>query len=178
LHTRRSGSFQYRQHQLDVGNIACYAIINLRLCFSIGIVIISVISLFVSRCSPCVSTIPNRIYGIGVLLWNQGSQLVGIVTSIRNNRRVSLTFFRYQNCAWIPFLLVFVVATGVSGKHFVNTPAAPATAAQIFSFGAALAGGTISWAGISSDYTAYFHPRVSRFVKFYCGLYHDLIFKR
>ncbi|KAF8500278.1 NCS cytosine-purine permease [Russula emetica] len=63
--------------------------------------------------------------------------------------------------------------TGVSGKHFVNTPAAPATVAQIFSFGATLAGGTISWAGVSSDYTAYFHPRVSSwriFAYSYLGL--------
>jgi hypothetical protein len=96
---------------------------------------------------------------------------------LRINRRVSLTFFRYQNHAWIPFLLVFVVATGVSGKHFVNTPAAPATVAQILSLGAILAGGTMSWAAISSDYTVYFHPHVSRFVKLYCGL-HDLISKR
>jgi len=104
--------------------------------WTVGIVIISLISLFVSFC------------GIRVLNW-------------------------YQNCAWIPFILVFIVATGVSGKYFVNTPAPPATVAQIFSFGATLAGGTISWAGISSDYTAYFHPRVSSwriFAYSYLGL--------
>ena len=64
---------------------------------------------------------------------------------------------------------------GVGGKHFVDTPAAPATVVQIFSFGATIAGNMITWAALSSDYTAYFHPRVSRFVKFLCGLHQDLI---
>ena len=110
---------------------------------------------------------------IGVLLWAQGSQLVSIVTLIRNNL---LTFVRYENCAWAPFLLVFVIATGVSGKDFVNTPTPPATVAQIFNFGATIAGYMIPWSALSSDYTAYFHPRVSRFVKF-CGVLHqNLIF--
>ena len=77
-----------------------------------------------------------------------------------------LTFCRFENCVWVPCFLVFVVVTGVSGKHFVNTPAptAPATAAQICSFGATVAGNMISWGALSSDYTVYFHPRVSRFV--------------
>jgi hypothetical protein len=37
LHIRRPGSFQYRQHQLDVRNLACYANINLRLCLALGL---------------------------------------------------------------------------------------------------------------------------------------------
>jgi hypothetical protein len=88
-----------------------------------------------------------------------------------------LTFHRYQNCAWFFFFLVFVVVAGVGGKHFVDTPVAPATVVQVLSFGAAIAGNMITWAGISSDYTAYFHPRVSRFVKFQVlgGLHRNLI---
>ena len=89
----------------------------------------------------------------------------------RPERFPDLFICRYQNISWIFFLLVFVVATGVSGKHFVDTPVAPATAQQIFSFGATIAGNTIPWSGLSSDYTAYFHPRVSRFVKFRGCLY-------
>lgn len=104
---------------------------------------------------------------IGVLLWAQGSQLVSITTLIRNN---VLSFFRYQNFAWAPFLLVFVVAAGVSGKDFVDTATPPATMVQIFNFGATVAGYMIPWSGLSSDYTAYFHPRVSRFVQFRGGL--------
>jgi purine-cytosine permease-like protein len=81
-----------------------------------------------------------------------------------------LTFSRYENCAWIPSLFVFLVVTGVGGKHFADPPVAPATAAQIFSFGATIAGFVMTWSVLSSDYTAYFHPRVSRFVKF-CGAF-------
>jgi hypothetical protein len=79
--------------------------------------------------------------------------------------RCFLIFRRYQNCAWFFFLLVFVVVAGVGGKHFVDTPAAPATVVQVFSFGATVAGNMITWSGVSSDYTVYFHPRVSRFVQ-------------
>ncbi|KAH9991540.1 cytosine-purine permease [Russula vinacea] len=104
--------------------------------WTVGIVIILVISLFVSFC------------GLRVLNW-------------------------YENCAWAPSLLVFVITTGVGGKHFVDTPTAPATAAQIFSFGATIAGYTLAWASISADYTVYFHPRVSSwriFAYSYLGL--------
>lgn len=83
---------------------------------------------------------------------------------------VYLTFFRYQNCVWIPSLLVFIVATGVSRKNFVNPTTTPATAAQIFSFGATIAGYMIPWSALSSDYTAYFHHRVPRFVEPFDGL--------
>ena len=103
---------------------------------------------------------------------------MSIVTHIiGNDLGRFLTFRRFQNCAWFFFLLVFDVVAGVGGKHkhFVDTPAAPATVVQVFSFGARIAGNMITWAAISSDDTAYFHPRVSRFVKFLAGLYQNLI---
>ena len=95
-----------------------------------------------------------------------------------NNLGIFLTFCRYENCAWAPSLLVFVVATGVGGKHFVDTPTAPATAAQIFSFAATIAGFVLTWSAFSSDYTVYFHPRVSRFVKFRGDLHQNLISRK
>jgi hypothetical protein len=113
---------------------------------------------------------------VGVLLWAQGSQLVSIFSLIKNNLSIFLTFCRYQNCIWVPCLVVFVVVTGVSGEHFADTPA-PATVAQIFNFGATIAGYMIPWSALSSDYTAYFHPRVSRFVEFGDGLHQNLISK-
>ena len=94
---------------------------------------------------------------------------MSIVTPIKNNLGIFLTICRFEKCVWVPLLLVFVVAVGVGGKDFVDTPTAPATAAQIFSFGATIAGNMITWGGISSDYTVYFHPRVSRFVEFRVG---------
>ena len=59
----------------------------------------------------------------------------------------------------------------------MDTPTEAATAAQIFSFGAIVAGSMITWSVFSSDYTAYFHPRVSRFVEFCGDLHHNLISK-
>jgi hypothetical protein len=101
---------------------------------------------------------------------------VSIVTHIiRNDFGDFLSFRRYQNCAWFFFSLVFVVVAGVGGKHFVDTPVAPATVVQVISFGATIAGYMIPWSAFSSDYTAYFHPRVSRFVKFLGGLHQNLI---
>ena len=93
---------------------------------------------------------------------------MSIVTS--GTLSVVLTFCRYQNCVWIPSLLVFIVATGVSRKNFVDPTTVPATAPQIFSFGATVAGYMIPWSALSSDYTAYFHPRVARFVEPVDGL--------
>ncbi|KAN0129707.1 NCS cytosine-purine permease [Lactarius tabidus] len=93
--------------------------------WSVGIVVISVISLFISFC------------GLKVLSW-------------------------FERVLWFPVVLVFIIATGIGGKHFSDGPAAlPATASQIFTFGSTIAGFTMTWALISSDYTTYFHPGVS-----------------
>ena len=108
---------------------------------------------------------------MGVLLWDQGSQLVSIANPISNDFSVFLTFCRYQNIAWFFFLLVFVVATGVSGQQFIDTPTAPAAVQQLSSFASTIAGNTLPWSALSSDYTAYFHPSVSRFVEFHGGRY-------
>ncbi|KAI9510190.1 NCS cytosine-purine permease [Russula earlei] len=67
----------------------------------------------------------------------------------------------YENCAWIPAFIVFIIVAGVGGKDFVDVPAPPATAAQILDFAAVMAGFTLTWGTFSSDYTAYFNPRVS-----------------
>ena len=79
-------------------------------------------------------------------------------------------FRRFERVIWFPVVLVFIIATCVSGKHFADAPAAlPATASQILTFGATIAGFTMTWAIISSDYTTYFHPGVSRFAAFNDG---------
>lgn len=81
---------------------------------------------------------------------------------------------RYENFAWIPVLLVFIIAAGVGGKHFVNAPVTPpATLAHIGNYAAAIAGYTLSWSLNSSDYTVYFPPGVSSrrlFIYSYLGI--------
>ncbi|KAF8268421.1 NCS cytosine-purine permease [Lactarius quietus] len=105
--------------------------------WTVGIVVISVISLFISFC------------GLKVLSW-------------------------FERVVWFPVILVFIIATCVGGKHFSDAPAAPpATASQVLTFGATIAGFTMSWAVMSSDYTTYFHPGVSSWRIFwysYAGL--------
>ncbi|KAI0064983.1 NCS cytosine-purine permease [Artomyces pyxidatus] len=120
-----------------LGGQALASVSDGNLSWSVGIVIIALISLFVSFC------------GLRVLGW-------------------------YERVAWFPVLIVFLVATGVGGKHFSNPPPEfPATAPAVLSFAATIAGFTITWATFSADYTAYFHPSVSSwriFTYSYLGL--------
>lgn len=85
---------------------------------------------------------------------------------IRNILDIYLPF-RFANCVWIPALVVFVVAAGVNGNNFVNDQKEHDSVIQIFNFASTIAGYTLSWSTISSDYTAYFHPDVPRFVQFH-----------
>jgi len=107
------------------------------LSWSVGIVIIAVISLLISFC------------GYRVLNW-------------------------YERLAWIPVLVVFVVALGVGGKHLSNPPPAePATAISILTFASTIAGFVVTYSPISSDYTIYYDPKVSSWRLFwyaYLGL--------
>jgi hypothetical protein len=133
---------------------------------SIGIVIIALIALLVSVYDPQYLLIFSPVHWVGVLLRDQGSQLVRVSSLIRNSLDAFMTF-RFANCSWIPALIAFLVAAGVGGKHFVNDQMEPASVVQIFNFAAVVAGFTLSWSMISSDYTAYFHPDVPRFVGFH-----------
>ncbi|THH32563.1 hypothetical protein EUX98_g1617 [Antrodiella citrinella] len=82
--------------------------------------------------------------------------------------------YLYERLAWIPVLVVFVVALGVGGKHLSNPPpAVPATASSILTFAGTIAGFVVTYSPISSDYTIYYHPKVSSWRLFwyaYMGL--------
>ena len=96
---------------------------------------------------------------------------VGTYIILGRYNNLSTSTCRYEKCSWIPVFIVFVIATAVGGKYFVDVPTTPATAPQVFSFGATIAGFTLSWTDCSSDYTTYFHPRVSRFVACHVALH-------
>jgi len=89
----------------------------------------------------------------------------------------------YERYAWIPVTIVLIITVGVGGKHFQNPvrftkhvsrqkpdpsclcsqpPHAPATAAQVLSYAAAVAGFVISWATLAADYTIYMPSNVSK----------------
>jgi purine-cytosine permease-like protein len=70
---------------------------------------------------------------------------------------------RYERLAWVPVLVVFIIALGVGGKHLTNPPPVqPATAPVILSFASTIAGFVITYSPLSSDFTSYFQPDVSR----------------
>lgn len=65
----------------------------------------------------------------------------------------------------MPILVVFIIALGVGGKQLSNPPAADvATVPAILGFAATIAGFDITYSALSSDFTSYFQPDVSRFV--------------
>lgn len=70
---------------------------------------------------------------------------------------------RYERIAWIPLLVVFIIALGVGGKHLINAPPAdPATPEAILTFASTIAGFIVTYSTLSSDFTIYFRPDVSR----------------
>lgn len=74
-------------------------------------------------------------------------------------------FLRYERLAWLPVLVVFLTALGVGGGHLTDTPPLdPPSAFTILTFASTIAGNAITYAPLSSDFSLYFHPRVSRFV--------------
>ncbi|PPQ97102.1 hypothetical protein CVT26_001007 [Gymnopilus dilepis] len=82
---------------------------------------------------------------------------------------VIVSFFGYrflhwfERFAWIPVLIGFIIAAGVSGKHLNNLPPdPPATAARILGFVVQQVGYTITWSGLSADYGVYLQPVGSR----------------
>ena|ERR1700733_742520 len=78
---------------------------------------------------------------------------------------------RYQRIAWLPVLMVYSIALGVSGKHLISSaPDLPAHGSprQIMSFGALIVGFVISYCSASSDFTTYFPPNVSGVKVFLC----------
>ncbi|CAL1709092.1 unnamed protein product [Somion occarium] len=117
-----------------LGGQTLSSVSNGNLSWSVGIVIISVISLLVSFC------------GYRVLNW-------------------------YERIAWIPVLVVYVVALGLGGKHLSNQPPTePASAPAILSFASVIAGFVITFSPLSSDFTTYYVPSVSPW-KLFCYSY-------
>lgn len=66
----------------------------------------------------------------------------------------------YERYAWIPALIAIIIATGCGGKHLHEQVAAPsASAATVLSFGSLIAGYTLPWAALASDFSTYMNPK-------------------
>ncbi|WOO78800.1 Purine-cytosine permease fcyB [Vanrija pseudolonga] len=64
---------------------------------------------------------------------------------------------RYEQYAWIPTAITYLVVLGVAAKHLVNTPMGTgrAEAASVLSFGGVIWGFEIGWVSLASDYNVY-----------------------
>ncbi|KAF8434576.1 NCS cytosine-purine permease [Boletus edulis BED1] len=99
---------------------------------------------------------------------NNLSWTVGIVIIALLSMVISFMGYRvlnwYERLSWPPVLLAFLVALGVGGKnlHYATAPpAVPATASQVLSYAATIAGFVITYSAMASDFTMYFDPKVS-----------------
>ncbi|KAL1409851.1 hypothetical protein Q8F55_003850 [Vanrija albida] len=63
----------------------------------------------------------------------------------------------YEQYAWLPTAVTYLVVLGVAAKHLVNTPmgAGRAEAASVLSFGGVIWGFEIGWVSLASDYNVY-----------------------
>jgi len=94
----------------------------------------------------------------GKLTWTAGIVIVALISLL-----VSFCGYRvlhwYERFAWVPVLVAFLVALGTGGKHLKNPVPVPAgTAPAVLSFAAVVAGFTITYAPLSSDFTCYLRP--------------------
>lgn len=93
---------------------------------------------------------------------------VGIIIIAVLGMLVSFCGFKilhyYERFAWFPALVAIVVAVGCGGKHLKQQVATEAaTAGNVLSFGALVAGFLIPWAALASDFATYMHPSTSRY---------------
>ncbi|KAH0593586.1 hypothetical protein MHUMG1_08724 [Metarhizium humberi] len=104
----------------------------------------------------CLSAISS-----GTITPNVGIVVISVLSLI-----VSFAGFKvlhiFETFAFIPALISITIAAGVGGSRLKQQkePAAPATTADILSFGMIIAGYQIPWAALSSDFTTYFDPKV------------------
>ncbi|KAJ7741441.1 permease for cytosine/purines, uracil, thiamine, allantoin-domain-containing protein [Mycena maculata] len=105
-----------------LGGQTLAAVADGNLSWSIGIVIIALVSLLISFC------------GWKILHW-------------------------YERIAWIPVVIIFLIAVGLGAKNFKHiAPVAPATAPTVFSFAAVIAGFVLTWSPLASDFSCYLRP--------------------
>lgn len=68
----------------------------------------------------------------------------------------------YERIAWFPVVVTFAIALGLGGKNLSGTTFEPATARGVLSFVSTLAGFTITWTPLASDFTIYYREDVKK----------------
>ncbi|KAF5349269.1 hypothetical protein D9756_009385 [Leucocoprinus leucothites] len=93
------------------------------------------------------------------LSWTVGIVIIGIIGLLVSFCGGTVLNW-YERVAWFPVLITFAIALGVAGKHLGETTFEPATARAVLSFASTLAGFTITFTPLGSDYTIYFREDV------------------
>jgi purine-cytosine permease-like protein len=62
----------------------------------------------------------------------------------------------YERIVWFPIIVTLAIVLGLGGSHLSGTPYEPATARGVLSFASTLAGFTITYTPLASDFTSYF----------------------
>lgn len=98
----------------------------------------------------------------GTLSPNVGIVIIGLLAMC-----ISFCGYRvvhqYERYAWIPALIAIIITTGCGGSQlYQQTPAEPATAGAVLSFGMIVASYMIPYAAIASDFTTYLSPDFPR----------------
>lgn len=96
---------------------------------------------------------------------DQLSVNIGIIITCLVSFAVSLFGFKavhfWERWTWIPNLIAIAIALGCGGKYLhLQTNNPPATASQVMTLGALIAGYFITFGGTVSDYSIYHKPNV------------------
>ncbi|OAA73711.1 purine-cytosine permease FCY21 [Cordyceps fumosorosea ARSEF 2679] len=117
----------------------------------------------------CLTAVSN-----GTISPNAGIIIIGIISLV-----VSFCGFRvlhiYETYAFVVAVIAITITAGCGGAGLAkqSVPAQPATAANVLNFGMIVASYQIPYAGLASDMSAYFNPKVSTWRVFwytYLGL--------
>ncbi|KAJ6780360.1 hypothetical protein PWT90_03568 [Aphanocladium album] len=105
----------------------------------------------------CLAAVSN-----GGISPNVGIIIIGAISLV-----VSFCGFKvlhlFETYAWIVALIAITITTGLGGAGLSkqSPPPIPATAANVLNFGMIVASYQIPYAGLASDMSAYFNPKVS-----------------
>ncbi|KAF8674113.1 purine-cytosine permease (2.A.39) family [Rhizoctonia solani] len=105
----------------------------------------------------------------GGLSWDIGIAIVGVTFCGYK------VLYTYERFAWIPIVMVYIVALGCGGKQLTDlAPVVPASSVTVLCFAASIAGYMISWSTLASDYTIYLDqsaPNSKVFLFAYSGFF-------
>ncbi|KAK7039544.1 NCS cytosine-purine permease [Favolaschia claudopus] len=111
----------------------------------------------------------------GNLSWSIGIVIIAVVSLLVSFAGWKLLHW-YERVAWIPVLIIFLIAVGLGAKDFrhIPAPAEPADAQLVLSFAAVIAGFVLTWSPLASDFSCYMRPEVPS-KRIFCYSYLGLV---